>query len=202
MRLARLALPLLIAACSQPSDEPSGPRVIHYTPPDAEIPTTTFRHRETGLIFAAQGEGWRQLDLPGQLHPSAQLAISNANGDCRAWATMNPTARTKDDARPDPDLARAAADHARAETSATLERPDLHVDEYVLYDLWTARRWELQGQRDGQKTSIRATFFLDKGRLYRVQAEASGPFYGERRRCLDHLTKGFTFAKPPEPTPQ
>lgn len=200
MRLARLNLLLLLFACS--ADEPTRPRVIHYTPPDAEIPTTTFRHRESGLIFSAQGEGWRQLDLPGQLHPSALLAISNANGDCRGWATMNPDARAKDDTRPDPDLARAAADHARAETTATLERPDLHVDEYVLYDLWTARRWELQGRRDGQQTSIRATFFIDKGRLYRVQAEASGPFYGERRRCLDHLTRGFTFAKPPEPTPQ
>lgn len=195
--MTRLALLVLVlVACSE---EPSGPRVVHFTPPDVALPTETFRDRESGLIFTTPGPGWRRLDLPSQLHESARVAFSDTTGDCRAWATMNPTARAADDNRPDPDLARAAADHARSHTH--LEKASVHVDEYVLYDLWTARRWEIQGVRDGQKTSIRATFFVDKGRLYRIQAEARGPLYGERRRCLDQMTAGFTFAKPAAPTP-
>jgi hypothetical protein len=194
-RLALIAVALV--ACS--SEESSGPRVIHFTPPDVALPTETFRHRESGLTFTTPGPGWRRLDLPSQLHDSAVVAFSDTTGDCRAWATMNPHARPPGELRPDPDLARAAADSARSETH--LDEAAVHVDEYVLYDLWTARRWELQGRRDGEKTSIRATFFVDKGRLYRVQAEARGPLYGERRRCLDQMTAGFTFAKPSTPAP-
>ena len=193
-------LTLTLAACSQ--DEPTGPHVIHFTPPDVSVPTETFRHRESGLTFTAPGPGWRRLDLPGQLHPSAIVAFSDPNGDCRAWATMNPHARAPDDTRTDPSLARAAADIAREEAQATFEKFDLHVDEYVLFDPWTARRWELQGLRAGQKTSIRTTFFVEKGRLYRIQAEAHGAYYGERRRCLDAVTARFVFAKPAETPPQ
>lgn len=193
------------------SREDERPRVIHFTPPDVAQRRDTYRHRESGLIFTTPGPDWRQLPelAAARLDPTALVAFESTDHSCRAWATLSQLAEAPpprdpydaspptDDAAPTaPDLARAAADLARTTTLDTLEGPSTHVDEYVLFDLWTARRWELQGRRDGVLTSIRATFFVDKDRLYRIQAEASGPLYGERRRCLDLVTGGFTFARP------
>jgi hypothetical protein len=203
-----------LGGCQDPTDH--RPRVVNFTPPDAAEPRDTFRHRESGLVFTTPGSGWRQLAPleAGRLDPTALLAFQSRTPDCRGWATLHtladaPPLRDPHDTTPRPpdappaapDLARKAADLARIATLETLEAPAVHVDEYVLYDLWTARRWELQGKRDGTVTSIRATFFVDEDRLYRIQAEASGPLYGERRRCLDQITAGFVFAKPPLSTP-
>ncbi len=220
MRLRLVALVSLtlatshLAGCQDPDDD--RPRVVNFTPPDASEPRDTFRHRESGLQFTTPGSGWRQLAPieAGRLDPTALLAFQSRTPECRGWATLHtladaPPLRDPHDTTPRPvnappaapDLARKAADIARTTTLTTLVEPATHVDEYVRFDLWTARRWELQGKRDGVLTSIRATFFVDEDRLYRIQAEASGPLYGERRRCLDQITAGFAFSKPPQSNP-
>jgi len=212
--LLALATSDLVACQAQTEDD--APRVVHFTPPSAPEPRDTFRHRDAGLVFTTPGLGWRQLSPleAGRLDSTALLAFQSATPDCRGWATLHqldsaPPLRDPHDTTPRPpdappaapDLARKPADLARATTAASLEQPATHVDEYVLFDLWTARRWELQGKRDGVQTSIRATFFVDEDRLYRIQAEASGPLYGERRRCLDQITAGFAFSLPAPTTP-
>jgi hypothetical protein len=150
----------------------------------------TWRADEGRLLFetpGTQGRPWRRMpeDELSARGPGVKLGVYGPR-DCLGWVSVTPGYD---------DSPRLAADAARAEVF--LDALEVHVDEDVKYDRWTARRWEVQGRRGGVMTSIRTTFFVHLGSLYRLEAEGSGHDYGDRRRCLDQVTAGFIFNLPP-----
>jgi len=158
------------------------------TPPE---PREEWKSASGEVSFLSPGKGWRQwteAEMVAFGH-EVRLGVYGPWG-CSGFVSV----RDGYD-----DGARVGADAARSEV--TFEGLEVHVDEDVKYDRWTARRWEVQGRREGVTHSIRSTFFVNLKRLWRLEAEAVGKDYVDRRRCLDTLTAGFVFNLPREPKP-
>ena len=85
----------------------------------------------------------------------------------------------------------------RAATKGLLaEGTGVQVDEPVLFELWTAWRYEVQGRLDGRVHAERTTVWIDQGKVYAIVARSDDRDYGSRRRCLDRVTAGFTLGMP------
>ncbi len=177
-----IAVSIGVAGCREEPQE--------FVPPPPE-PREVWTSATGEVSFSSPGKGWRlwtEAEMAAFGH-EVRLGVEGPRG-CSGWVAV----RDGYD-----DGSRVGADAARAEV--TLDGLEVHVDEDVKYDLWTARRWEVQGRREGVMHSIRSTFFVNLKRLWRLEAEAVGRDYVDRRRCLDTVTAGFVFNLPREPKP-
>jgi len=179
---------LLAGAIGCPEGEADGPSIVleNFVPPDVAEPRETWKHGPSGLSFTTPGGGWARVEgeALAALGPEVVLAVREGKR-CSGWALTRAA---------DPDGARAAADRARS--TLTWEGLQVQVDEDVKYDLWTARRYEVQGQLQGRTTAERATYWISDGRLYAVVARTEDRDYTSRRRCLDRVTAGFALGIP------
>lgn len=158
----------------------------NFVPPDVAEPRETWRHGPSGLLFTTPGRGWSRIEEEALAGLGGGVVLGVREGTrCTGWALTR---------QADPDGARAAADRARA--ALTWEDLEVQVDEDVKYDLWTARRYEVQGRFEGRTTAERATFWIADGRLYGVVARTDDRDYTSRRRCLDRVTAGFALGMP------
>ncbi len=173
------------ASGSGGSDEPSIV-MVDFHPPDVAEPRETWADKVSGLQFTTPGSGWTRIEgeaLPG-LGADVKLAVRQGER-CSGWVSGRAAGGV---------TARVAADSRR--TGIGFEGFQVQVDEDVKYDLWTARRYEVQGKVDGRTTVERATWWLAYGNLYGVVARTSERDYGSRRRCLDAITAGFALGMP------
>jgi hypothetical protein len=168
-------------------EEPDGPFVLEdFHPPDVAEPRETWRDGPSGLVFTTPGSGWTRLEGEAlrALGPDVRLAVKEG-ARCAGWASARPAAG---------ESPRAAADAARG--ALGWDELAVHVDEDVKYDLWTARRYEVQGRVDGRTSAERTTVWVEDGTLYMVRARSSDRDYVSRRRCLDRVTAGFVLGDP------
>lgn len=180
-----LALLAVLVGCP---GEPDGPSIVleDFTPPDVAEPRETWKHKASGVLFTTPGSGWTRLEEGelAALGPDVVLGVREGTR-CTGWAASRAA---------DGDGARAAADRGRQALS--WEGLAVHVDEDVKYDLWTARRYEVQGRVDGRTSAERGTYWIADGRLYAVVARTNDRDYTSRRRCLDRVTAGFSLGMP------
>lgn len=168
--------------------EPEGPSIVleNFVPPDVAEPRETWKHNASGLLFTTPGRGWTRLEGEAltRLGQDVVLAVSEG-ARCSGWALTREA---------DAEGARVAAERARG--ALAWQGLQVQVDEDVKYDLWTARRYEVQGQVEGRTTAERATYWIADGRLYGVVARTNDRDYTSRRRCLDRVTAGFALGMP------
>ena len=187
----RLVVVILFAlGCSGTAEPPerSGPSIVleDFHSPDVGEPRETWTDGASGFSFLTPGSGWARVDAAELTAFGEHVKLAVRSGDrCVGWAS----------ARPSEGLgARAWADRARS--ALAWEGLDVQVDEDAKYDLWTARRYEVQGKLDGRVTSERASYWLDRTTVYAVVGRASDASYVARRRCLDQITAGFSLGAP------
>lgn len=172
-----------------PESEPEGPSIVleNFQSPAIPEPRETWKDKASGLVFQTPGLGWVRLEgaeLAG-LGPDVKVGVREVGGAarCMGWAVARPAGE---------DGARAAADKARAALTQAWGPVQVQVDEDVKWDLWTARRYEVAGNVEGQTHAERATWWLDGGLVYGVVARSWERDYASRRRCLDRVTAGFS----------
>jgi|GEM_PF-5494803 len=167
------------------SDEPSIV-MVDFHPPDVAERRETWGDKTSGLQFTTPGSGWLRVEgeALSAFGPDVKVAVEQGER-CSGWAL----GRSASDV-----TARVAADSGRARIG--WEGLQVQVDEDVKYDLWTARRYEVQGRVDGRVTVERATWWLAFANLYGVVARTSERDYPSRRRCLDAITAGFALGMP------
>jgi hypothetical protein len=177
----------VVLGCPGGADQ--GPSIVleDFYPPDVAEPRETWKDDATGLVFITPGLGWRRMEASELtvLGPNVKLGVEEGKR-CRGWALAQPAGEV---------ATRTAAEEARK--ALTWDGLELRVDEYVKYDLWTARRYEVQGQVEGRTLTERASFWIDDGTLYTVVARTNDRDFTSRRRCLDRVTAGFSLASLP-----
>lgn len=174
---------LMLVGCS--SKEPPSIVLEDFVTPDVMEARETWVDKASGLMFTTPDQGWTRWEA-AELAAVADAKLGVREGPkCSGYALMRPANGVG---------ARAAADAARA--AVTFAELAVHVDEDVLYNDKTARRYEVVGKRDGVVVAERASFWLDLGNLYGVVAFTSERNYTERRRCLDRVTGGFAYGLP------
>lgn len=188
MRRAFAAVFLLGCSETGPASEPSAPSIVleDFHSPDVGEPRETWSDPASGFAFTTPGSGWSRVDGDelAALGENVKMAV-RAGPRCMGWAIKHPAEGLG---------ARAWADKSRARLA--WDELQIHVDEDAKYDLWTARRYEVQGKLAGRTTSERASFWLDRATLYAIVARADDTSYVARRRCLDQITAGFSLASP------
>lgn len=179
-------LPLVMfVACS--SSEPPQPSIVleDFVTPDVMEARENWVDKASGLMFTTPDQGWARWE-PAELAVYVDAKLGVREGPkCSGYALMRPANGVG---------ARAAADAARAALS--YGEVVVQVDEDVLYNDKTARRYEVVGKRDGVVVAERASYWLDLGNLYGVVAFTSERNYTARRRCLDRVTGGFAYGLP------
>lgn len=177
-------LMLVPVGCRDEAPErPSTPEV--FRPPDPGEPRVAWTDAQSGLSFERTGR-WARLEPAAleSLGPDVRLGVAEGKR-CRGWALVRPAAEV---------TTRAAA--AAARQALAWDELKVRVDEFVKYDIWTARRYEVRGRVDGRVTEERATWWIDHGKLYAVVARTDERDFNSRRRCLDRVTAGFVLRDP------
>jgi len=195
--LALAAMGVLAGGCpddaasesgGEPSSESDEPSIVlvDFHPPDVAELRETWKDKASGLMFTTPGSGWTRLegDALSALGADVKLAVKDGER-CSGWVRVSPAAGLG---------ARAAADAGRA--ALPWQGMQVQVDEDVKYDLWTARRYEVQGRLEGRVVAERASYWLEYGNLYAVVARTNDRDYASRRRCLDRVTAGFALGMP------
>src|SRR5262245_52083204 len=134
---------VLVLGCRGSPDEPEGESLFEtFHPPDVAEPRETWVDGPSGLAFTTPGLGWNRLTGPelAALGPRVVLAVREGSR-CTGWATVEDAGGRKP---------QAAADASRA--ALRWDGLEVQVDEAVKYDLWTARRYEVQGRLGGRTT--------------------------------------------------
>jgi len=173
-------------ACQEATQDAPSIVLEEFKPPDVAEPRETWRHAQSGLMFTTPGGGWARVqgEALSALGPDVKLAVASGRR-CQGWALARAAGGVG---------ARAAADAARQ--ALVWEDLQVHVDEDAKYDLWTARRYEVQGRVDGRTVAERASYWLEFGKVYGVVARTSERDYASRRRCLDQVTAGYALGMP------
>ncbi len=172
----------------EPGSGSDGPSIVlvDFHPPDVAEPRETWSHKASGVMFTTPGSGWSRIEGEAQAALGADVKLAVREGErCSGWALVRPAAGLG---------ARQAADAARS--ALAWQGLQVQVDEDVKYDLWTARRYEVQGRLDGRVVAERASYWLEFGNLYGVVARTNDRYYASRRRCLDRVTAGFALGLP------